>query len=155
MNQWKTALGRGMVGGAFASVLSTVALAACGRHESGSAYAPTNAVSHWVWGDDAFPHHEPSLRYTGLGYLIHHGCSTFWSVLFERWCGHLLDRKEPAVTLGVATAAAAVACTVDYRCTPRRLQPGYEAHLSRPSLTVVYASFGLGLALGAMLCRRS
>lgn len=89
------------------------------------------------------------------GYLIHHGSAMFWSVLFERLCGRLLDRKEPAVTLGVATAASAVACFVDYELTPRRFQPGYEARLSRPSLAAVYGAFGAGLALGAMLCRRS
>jgi hypothetical protein len=76
-------------------------------------------------------------------------------VLFERLCGDVLDRRDPVLTLGVATAASAVACTVDYQCTPQRLQPGYEAHLSRPALAVVYGAFGVGLALGAMLCRRT
>ncbi len=46
-------------------------------------------------------------------------------------------------------------CFADYQLTPRRFQPGYEAHLSKPSLAVVYGAFGVGLALGAMLCRRS
>jgi hypothetical protein len=48
-----------------------------------------------------------------------------------------------------------VACFVDYQLTPDRLKPGYERHLSRPSLAVVYGAFGVGLALGAMLSRRS
>jgi hypothetical protein len=95
------------------------------------------------------------LRHTVPGYLIHHGSATFWSVLFERLCGHLLDRKETATTLGVATAASAVACFADYQLTPKRFQPGYEQHLSRPALAVVYGAFGVGLALGAMLCRRA
>ena len=155
MEPWKTAWRRGLVGGAVASLLSTFAMSALGKRESGSPYAATNAVSHWFWGDQAFRQHALSTRYTLPGYLIHHGCAVFWAVIFERLCGHLLDRKEPPLTLGVATSAAAVACLVDYQCTPRRLQPGYEAHLSRPSLAVVYAGFGLGLALGAMLCRRS
>ena len=155
MEPWNTALRRGLVGGTAASLLSTVALAACGKRESGSAYAPTNAVSHWIWGDKAFREHAPSLRHTLSGYLIHHGCSVFWAAIFERCCGGLLDRKQAPLTLGVATSAAAAACFVDYHCTPKRLEPGYEQHLSRPSLAVVYAGFGLGLALGAMLCRRS
>jgi hypothetical protein len=155
MEPWKTALRRGLVGGAASSLLSTVALAALGKREAGSAYAPTNAVSHWIWGDAAMREHAPSMRHTLPGYLIHHGSAMFWSVIFERLCGGLLDKKKPPITLGVATAASAVACLVDYKCTPKRLQPGYEAHLSRPSLAVVYGSFGLGLALGAMLCRRS
>jgi hypothetical protein len=155
MNPWSTALRRGLVGGAASSLLSTVALAALGKGEGASAYAPTNAISHWIWKDEAFGHVEPSLRHTATGYLIHHGSATFWSVIFERLCGHLLDRKEPALTLGVGMAAASVACFADYQLTPERLRPGYEEHLSKPSLALVYGSFGLGLALGAMLCRRT
>jgi hypothetical protein len=155
MESWNTAFRRGLVGGATSSLLSTAALALLGRREGGGAYAPTNAVSHWIHGDEALHEHTPTLRYTVPGYLIHHGSAMFWAVLFERLCGHLLDRKQAATTLGVATAASAVACFADYQLTPKRFQPGYEAHLSRPSLAVVYAAFGVGLALGAMACRRS
>lgn len=154
MEPWKTALQRGLVGGATSSLLSTVALAALGKREAGSAYAPTNAVSHWIYGDKAARHHGASARYTLPGYLIHHGSAMFWAVIFERLCGELLDRKNPALTLGVGTAASAVACFTDYQLTPDRLKPGYERHLSRPSLAVVYGAFGVGLAIGAMLCRR-
>jgi hypothetical protein len=155
MEPWKTALQRGLVGGATSSLLSTVALAALGKHEAGSGFAPTNAVSHWIWGEKAALRDDPSARYTLPGYLIHHGSATFWSVIFERLCGGLLDRREPAATLGLATAASAVACFTDYQLTPQRLRPGYEKRLSRPALALVYGSFGIGLALGAMLCRRS
>jgi hypothetical protein len=154
MEPWKTAFQRGLVGGATSSLLSTMTLAALGKREAGSAYAPTNAVSHWIWGDKAARHDAPSGRYTLSGYLIHHGSATFWSVIFERLCGDLLDRKNPAITLGVGTAASAVACFTDYQLTPQRLHPGYEKRLSRPALALVYGSFGVGLALGAMLCRR-
>jgi hypothetical protein len=154
MEPWKTAWQRGLVGGLTSSLLSTAALAALGKREAGSAYAPTNAVSHWLWGDEAAAHREISARYTLPGYLIHHGSAMFWSVIFERLCGEVLDRKNPALTLGVGTAASAVACFVDYRLTPDRLKPGYEKHLSPQSLAVVYGAFGVGLALGAMLCRR-
>ena len=155
MESWNTAFRRGLVGGATSSVLSTAALALLGRREAGSAYAPTNAVSHWIHGDEALHADAPTLRHTVPGYLIHHGSAMFWSVLLERVCGRLFDRKQPALTLGVATAASAVACFADYQLTPKRFQPGYEAHLSRPSLAVVYGVFGVGLALGAMLSRRS
>jgi hypothetical protein len=155
MESWNSAFRRGLVGGATSSLLSTAALALLGRRETGSAYASTNAVSHWIYGDEALREFAPSVRHTVPGYLIHHGSAMFWSVLFERLCGRLLDRKEPALTLGVATAASAVACFADYELTPRRFQPGFEVHLSRPSLAVVYGAFGIGLALGAMACRRS
>jgi hypothetical protein len=155
MENWKTALQRGAVGGVTSSLASTAALALLGKREADSPYAPTNAISHWIWGGKATRHDGPSLRYTVPGYVIHHGSAMFWSVLFERACGRLLDRKLPAATLGLATAASAVACFTDYQLTPRRLRPGYEERLSRPALALVYGAFGLGLAAGAMLCRRS
>jgi hypothetical protein len=155
MENWKTALRRGAVGGVTSSLASTAALALMGEREADTPYGPTNAISHWIWGDKAARHDDPSVRYTLPGYLIHHGSAMFWSVLFERFCGDLLDRRKASTTLGVATAASAVACFVDYQLTPQRLKPGYEQRLSRPALALVYGAFGLGLAAGAMLCRRS
>ena len=154
MDTWKSATQRGLVSGAAASLLSTVALAALGKATDGSAYGPTNAISHWLWGDKAARRDGPSLRYTLPGYLIHHASATFWAVLFERLMGRQLDRKDPVLTLQAATAASAVACFVDYQMTPERLKPGYEKRLSRPSLALVYGAFGLGLAAGALLIRR-
>lgn len=155
METWKTAVQRGLVSGATSSLLSTAALALMGRREDGSPYAPTNAISHWYWGDKAAQQDRASLRYTLTGYAIHHTSATFWAVLFERACGELLDRRAAATTLAAGTAVAGVACFVDYEMTPRRLRPGFEQRLSRPALALVYAAFGLGLAAGAMLCRRS
>ena len=154
MEDWKTAIERGAVSGATSSLLSTAALALLGKGEANSSYAPTNAISHWIWGDKAARHDGPSVRYTVPGYLIHHASSMFWSVLFERFLGEVLDRRKLGPTLAAAAATSAVACFTDYNLTPRRLTPGFEKRLSRPSLAVVYASFGLGLAAGAMLCRR-
>ena len=154
MHNWKTVLQRGLASGASASVLSTAALAGLGKLTAHSAYGPTNAVSHWLWGDEAARHDEPSLRYTLTGYLIHRLSATFWAVLFEKLAGPALDRRHPATTLSAAAAASAVACFVDYQLTPERLKPGYEQRLSRPSLALVYGAFGLGLAAGAMLLRR-
>lgn len=153
-NSWTTPLRRGLISGSTASVLSTAALALLGQREAGSAYAPTNAISHWFYGDQAARQDGPSVRHTLTGYLIHHASATFWAVLFERIAGRLLDRKQPYTTVEVATAAAAVACFADYQLTPARLKPGYEQRLSRPALALVYGAFGLGLAAGAMLCRR-
>lgn len=154
METWKTAVQRGLVSGATSSVLSTVALALLGKREDDSHFAPTNAISHWYWGEKAARRDRPSLRYTLTGYAIHHTSATFWAILFERACGDLLDRREAATALAIGTAAAGVACFVDYEMTPQRLTPGYEKRLSRQALAVVYGAFGLGLAAGAMLCRR-
>lgn len=155
MEDWNTALRRGVVSGAASSALSTAALAALGKAGTGSMFAPTNAISHWLWGEKAARRDRPSMRYTATGYLIHHASATFWAVLFERFAGRRLDRKEPGATLAAATAMSAVACFVDYQLTPRRLHPGYEKRLSKPSLAVVYGAFGLGLAAGALMARRS
>jgi hypothetical protein len=154
MDNWNMAFKRGLVSGTTASLLSTAALALLGKQGTGSPYAATNAISHWIWGNKAARQDSSSLRYTMTGYLIHHASATFWSVLFERYCGKLLDRKDIPATVATATAASAVACFTDYKLTPERLHPGYEKRLSRPALAVVYGAFGLGLAAGAMLCRR-
>ncbi|NHZ92270.1 hypothetical protein F2P45_25170 [Massilia sp. CCM 8733] len=154
MDTWKTASARGLISGAVASVLSTAALTALGKATDGSSFGPTNAISHWVWGDRAARRNGPSWRYTATGYLIHHASATFWAVLFERLMARQLDKQDPAVTLPAAAAVSALACFVDYRITPDRLKPGFEQRLSRPSLALVYGAFGLGLALGALLNRR-
>ena len=155
MADWTTSMQRGLVSGAASSVVSTVALALLGRGEAGSAYAPTNAVSHWIWGDEAAEHDGFSLKYTITGYAFHHLSATFWSVLFEHLAGEKLDRKDLRVTLAASAATSALACFADYKLTPQRLQPGYEKRLSKKSLAGVYAAFAVGLALGAVALRRN
>lgn len=154
MSDWNTSLQRGLIGGAASSIVSTAALALLGRSEAGSAYAPTNAVSHWIWGDEAAEHDGFSLKYTITGYLIHHASATFWSVLFEKLVGEKLDRKDLRVTLAASAATSAIACFADYKMTPARLKPGYEKRLSKKSLAGVYAAFAVGLALGAIALRK-
>ena len=58
------------------------------------------------------------------------------------------------VALAASAAASAVACFTDYQLTPKRLPPGYEKRLSRPALALVYGTFAVGLAAGAMAIRR-
>lgn len=154
MDTWSKALKHSLLPGALASLASTLALAACGKRETGSIFAGVNAVSHWLWGDKATRVDRPSLKHTLVGYLIHHGASMFWAALFEKTCCRTLDRKEAVATTTAAAAASAVACFTDYQLTPRRLRPGFEERLSRPSLFLVYAAFGVGLAAGAYLNRR-
>jgi hypothetical protein len=154
MESWNIATRRGLLSGTVASALSSVALSALGKAGTGSMFAPTNAISHWIWGEKAAHRDHPSVRYTALGYTIHHLSSTFWAVLFERFMGARLDRLAPAPTLAAATATSAIACFVDYQLTPQRLRPGFEKRLSKPSLVLVYGAFGLGLAAGALMSRR-
>lgn len=154
MQSWKTSMQRGIVSGTTSSVLSTLALAATGHGETGSVFAPTNAISHWLWGERAMRRDGPSLRYTLVGYVIHHCSATFWAVLYERCLGDRLARGDPLLALQTAAATSALASLVDYQLIPRRVNPGFEQRLSRPSLALVYGAFGLGLAAGALLCRR-
>jgi hypothetical protein len=147
MNTWKQALQDGLVGGSAASALSTLALAAGGQRDSGSPCAPTNAISHWIWKDEAFSAHRPDLKHTLLGYLIHHGSSVFWATLHAKVFGRRGLSEDPTRLMTAALLSSAVACFVDYKLTPPRLQPGFEKHLSTTSMVAVYASFGLGLGL--------
>lgn len=150
MKTWGQALRAAMSSGSTASVLSTAMLAGCGKNEAGSPHAPVNAISHWVWGDRAKLHDGPSKEHTLLGYAIHHASATFWAVFYEKWFAERAERGDTGAAVAGAAAVAALACFVDYRVAPYRLMPGYEARLSKPSLLLVYASFGAGLLLHSM-----
>jgi hypothetical protein len=149
-----SALKTGLIAGAFASVASSVALAICGRFETGSSTATTNATSHWVWDREALFRRSPSLRHTVLGYAIHHGSATFWAVLYAWLHANRRPAQSVPAALGGAGIAAATACAVDYLATPRRLTPGFEHHLSKGAMAAVYASFAVGLALGCAVANR-
>ena len=153
MKAWRDALRDGAVTGSVASLLSTAVLAVRGERESGSRYAPTNAVSHWIWGDEAAKHNEADLSHTAAGYAIHHASSTLWAVVYEKLFGDRADRKETGPALAGAVAVSALACFVDYKLTPHRLQPGFEQRLSTPSLVMVYGAFAAGLAARGLVMR--
>ncbi|WPH16208.1 hypothetical protein [Variovorax paradoxus] len=144
----------GLVAGTLASIASTAALMLCGRREAGSMVAPTNATSHWLWGDPAFDVRGPTLKHTALGYATHHASAIFWALIY----GWLHASRHPAqsapAALASAGAATALACAVDYTITPHRLRPGFEHHLSKRSLGVVYGLFAVGLAAGCLLAQR-
>ncbi|MBT2320832.1 hypothetical protein J7E62_00485 [Variovorax paradoxus] len=148
----RAALRTGLVAGTLASLASTLALMLVGRRETGSYSASTNATSHWVWDRAAFRVYSPTMRHTALGYLIHHGMSTFWAVLYAGVHGNRAGARSLPALLAGAGAAAATACAVDYTITPRRLTPGFEQHLSKSAMALVYAAFALGLAAG---CRHA
>lgn len=141
------ATARALVSGTTASALSTVALAGCGARDCHSVFAPVNAVSHWLWRDAALHQQRPSLRYTLTGYVIHHSMSIFWGVAYEAllYSGHIHGARWRPYALGLGVAATA--CLVDLKATPHRLTPGFERRLSGRSLALVYAAFGIGLAL--------
>lgn len=155
MNSWKNALREGAVAGTFASILSTAVLATAGRRQAGSAVAPTNAVSHWLWGEESLRAQRPSLRHTLIGYLTHHLASIFWAALYSRVYGHRPQAKTVPQALAGGVATSAVACLVDYQLVPKRLTPGYEHRISTPAMVVTYGALAAGFALGALLLQRS
>jgi hypothetical protein len=147
---WATAARRALVSGSVASILSTAMLAACGRLENGSAAGPVNGPSQWIWGRSAARVRRPSLRHTLTGHAVHHFCSCGWALLHERWHG---NDSRPHAVVAKAAATAALASFVDYQLTPKRLRPGFETQLSKPSLLAVYGAFALGLAITGSIKR--
>lgn len=153
MDEWAKAGRQAIVSGTLASVLSTAVLALLGRSSLGKAVAPTNATSHWLWGEQAYGEHDPSLRHTGVGYATHHASAVMWATIFERWLNYSGALRTGEIVRNAA-AMSALASFVDYQLTPPRLRPGFEHHLSRGELLGVFAAFGAGLALGAVLNRQ-
>jgi hypothetical protein len=133
--------------GMLAGLASTAVLWWRGRVEAPAAASTVNAPSHWVWGDEALERGEVDTRHTALGLAIHQASSLFWATAF-RW---LRERRSGrGGLLADATLVTAAAAFVDLRAVPSRLTPGFEHHLSRGSLTLVYLSFGAGLLLAAL-----
>jgi hypothetical protein len=143
-------LGRALVRGTGASLASTLALMALGKRETGSAYAGLNAVSHWAWGDADARRNGFSVKHTVVGALTQQAASVFWALLFEPLFASRRRRPTVARLATEAAAMSAIACAVDYTITPKRLTPGYELRLGKPSMAGVYVAFAAGLALASL-----
>jgi hypothetical protein len=144
-----------LVSGSLASALSAAVLSWRSKHDEGSYAGALNGPSQWLWGRQAAHDKHASFRQTGVGYLIHHGTSLFWAVAYERLFG---ARRVPVSTTRViaeAIGTAACAYVVDYHFTPRRLQPGFEKHISSRSMVLVYGAVAAGLATATLLRRKS
>lgn len=153
-NEHETPWRRAIRSGSLASVLSTLVVSWRSRADDGAAASGTNAASQWVWGRPRHGWRRLDLRHTAVGYLIHHSCSVFWALWYERW-NAARPPRGPLAVCRRAAATAALACAVDYLLTPPRFRPGFERHLTRRSMVAVYATFGLGLALGSRRRRRT
>src|SRR4051812_20952514 len=146
MERWSDIARRAALSGAAASLLSASVLALCGWIENRSAAGPLNGPSQWLFGRRAAYRRDPSARHTLTGFAIHHATATGWALMHERIWGERKIEQSTAQRLGRAAITAAVANFVDYQLTPKRLQPGFEAQLSRTSLAFTYAAFAVGLA---------
>lgn len=147
--EWLT---QAIVAGGFASLLSAAMLLARGRCDTGTATAPLNAPSHWLFGQEALHANRPSWRHTLSGLLIHHGSSLFWGLLYSRLLHQLRSQQRSEKSMARPALAAmgitALAAWVDLQLVPQRLTPGFEHRLSNKSLVLVYGAFAAGLALG-------
>lgn len=152
MTQWKAVLREGLVSGTLAGGFSAAVLLAAGRREAGSAAAPVNAESHWLWGDESLREDGLTLRHTFTGLATHQLATVFWAALHA-----LVRRRRKAVSVpgaligGLATSASAAA--IDYTLVPRRLSPGFEHRLSTGAMVSVFAAMAAGIAVGTLLLR--
>lgn len=151
---WRQALSEGVVGGSLASILSTCVLAAAGARQAGSAVAPINAASHWLWGEESLHADRPTLRHTLIGYLTQHAASIFWATLYSWVYGHRDDAKQLPQAVAGAIATSAVAGLVDYQLIPKRLTPGYEHRVSTGAMVATFAALAAGFALGAVVLQK-
>jgi len=74
---WGHAFRNALVSGTVASIVSTISLAILGKAELDKSAAPVNGPSQWIWGRHAPYQNRFSLRYTVVGYAIHHVASIF------------------------------------------------------------------------------
>jgi hypothetical protein len=96
--------GRLLVGDLLSSGLSAAVLAWRGRAETGSAAAPVNAISHWLWARKALRQDGVSARYTLSGIGVHFAAALLWCGLYER----LRARRGAATPTHAVVDAAAV-----------------------------------------------
>lgn len=145
----RNAVGEGLL----AALLSAGALLWRGRVDTGSAAAPLNAVSHWLWPQAALRRNDVTLKHTLTGTVTHTAASLFWAAFYSL-IRHV--RREPTAVNAVTDAAAltAAAAVIDLKVVPERLTPGFERRLNRDSLLLVYVGFAAGLALGGIWALR-
>jgi hypothetical protein len=147
MNTWKNAARQALISGTAGSLLSTVVMALAGSIENRAPAGPINGPSQWLFGRKAARHRGFNLGYTIPGFLIHQATAMGWALLHERVFGRRKQDQTPARRLRNAAITATVANVVDYKLTPRRLQPGFDAQLSKGSLLAIYAAFAVGLTV--------
>ena len=135
--------------GAIATLTTTAAIVIVGHQRDESAWAPLNAVSHILWGDEAATHTERSLTYTASGAALNASAMMSWGAVYAALL-RMMPRRTPAAAIGVGVATAALAYVIDYHLVPRRFTPGFEKRLTGGEMTWVYAALAIGLAAGAV-----
>lgn len=105
-----------------------------------------NAVAH-IYDGGRPPARDGGGRNTLVGVGLHSAASVWWALFFEALPRGLRDTRG-------ALAVAGLAYLVDYHVVHRRFRPGFEKHLSAPSLFAIYAALAGGFAIAGRLNRR-
>jgi hypothetical protein len=142
-----------LITGSIACIATLAAAALCGARRNGNAVAPVNATSHVLWGEEAGRALAVDAKHTVPGVALNEGACVFWAAFYEKAFGGAADRGNTAAAFAGGGAIAALAYLVDYHLVSKRLTPGWELHLDRRSLAVVYAALALSLPLRGLLRR--
>ena len=134
-----------------AATSTSGAVALAGHIEDSDALAPLNAISHIVWGDEAYQERDFSLKYTGTAIALNEVSVAGWAFLHEWIFGRSRENGNSAFAALGAGAIAILAYVVDYHAVPARFKPGFERHLQPKSLVLIYILLALSLVLGDAL----
>ena len=126
---------------------SAGAVALAGQIEDGDAVSPINAISHIVWGDEAYKERSASLKYTGTGLLLNDVSVMGWAYLHEWLFGRAREEGRIGTSLFGGALVSLLAYLIDYHAVPARLKPGFERHLMPRSLIFIYVVLALALGL--------
>jgi hypothetical protein len=136
-----------LISGTIAGLATALAATALGVKERSSPAQPLNATSHIVFGDKAARHREPSLKYTGTGFLLNHAATLMWATMYEELFGKAADAGQIGKALAGGAAVAGLAYLTDYWLIPERFTPGYEKPLSGRALATIFGVLALSLPL--------
>jgi hypothetical protein len=125
-------------------------MAALGLQRDATPWAPINAVSHILYGDEAANHTEPSLAYTATGALLNAGAMFAWGGVYAM-LRRAVPQRSASSAIVLSAATAALAYVVDYHVVPRRLTPGFEKRLPIEAMACIYGALAIGLAAGDVL----
>ena len=137
-----------------AGTLAACSVLLAGHIEDSDGISPLNAVSHIVWGDEAYKQSQPSLKYTGTALLLNEVSIAGWAYLHE-WL-FAKSRREgrgDICALG-AVGVSLLAYIIDYHAVPERFKPGFERHLQPKSLLLIYSFLALSLMAGDLIIGR-
>lgn len=129
-------------------LLTTASVALAGKIEDNDAVSPVNAISHIVWGDEAYLQGEASLKYTGTAIALNQAAIFSWVLLYQTLFGRAQKRGEVKKSLVGGVLVSILAYIIDYHAVPDRLKPGFERHLMPRSLFFIYAALALALGMG-------